>query len=97
MPDIHFSQAEINTNVNSQGILHSANTNTIKSQRMLATANSTMDVSTALKNHKTTDSLPKLKEVWRFIKSLLSNFVQAQSKSNYLEEVLSDFLSLLNA
>jgi hypothetical protein len=62
---------------------------------MLLTANSTLDVSAAIQKHKN-DSLPKLKEVWRFIKSLLSNFIQVQNKTNYLEETMKEFLLALN-
>ena len=61
------------------------------------TANSTIDISSAVTpKHKGDLTMPKLKEVWRFVKSLLSNFVQIQHQTNYLEDSLRQILSLLN-
>ena len=72
MPDIHFSQGEIlQQQIGSTGAL-----NTLKSNRNLLTANSTLDISAAIQKNKGEPAMPKLKEVWRFVKSLLSNYVQ---------------------
>jgi hypothetical protein len=73
MPDIQFSQGDtIQQHIGSTGAL-----NTLKSNRNLLTANSTLDISAAIQKHNKGDAaLPKLKEVWRFVKSLLSNYVQ---------------------
>ena len=72
MPDIQFSQGDnIQQHIGSTGAL-----NTLKSNRNLLTANSTLDISAAIQKHKGDAALPKLKEVWRFVKSLLSNYVQ---------------------
>jgi hypothetical protein len=72
MPDIHFSQGEIlQQQIGSTGAL-----NTLKSNRNLVTANSTLDISAAIQKNKGEPAIPKLKEVWRFVKSLLSNYVQ---------------------
>jgi hypothetical protein len=73
IPDIQFSQGDtIQQHIGSTGAL-----NTLKSNRNLLTANSTLDISAAIQKHNKGDAaLPKLKEVWRFVKSLLSNYVQ---------------------
>lgn len=57
MPDIHFSQGEIiQQQIGSTGAL-----NTLKSNRNMLTANSTLDISAAILKNKGESAMPKLK------------------------------------
>ena len=62
---------------------------------MLNTGNSTLEITSALQRNKE-ESFPKLKEIWRFVKSLLSNYVQVQNRNIYLEDTMREILSLMS-